>query len=450
MPSRTEQDILNVLGKQRQELTELEGRGARDQASLDSAIRDAEATLTVLGVALPTPRVTPAPPSPRGPLPDWEALATAARMENPQVRIEELLTADAIAAVDRQIHEAREAVLAPYRLDGVDVAIAGIAGVLAGVVDVALVGVPPAPPRLGQPARPGGTLNTWVRDAMQRGVPEDLRREYERFSKVPYDPSINSGLGQHIPGLTPSTHRLHSLGHDPLLGFIVGVADILRGTFTAVGQDGKLICQTNAPERMVAGLFAALAKQFKHLLSDVNTPAGLPAPLMGLSQFMQFGQLTDKNLNVAELTRLMYRDGYDFRHFLATTIPVLLIEVLVRVAFLARQLALGKSFKEAFPHAGQPKLRTMLVVAHGTAAGINAGKIAVSRNPLSFSMAQWAAFGRYLLPELKLRLVDLPRRSDLAVQDLIDRNWVDLQADLETLWAQTGPNFDFEGVAPAD
>ena len=149
---------LNVLGIQRQALTDLAGRSAHNQAHLDASIRDAEATLRSLGVALPVLPRAPAPPPTRGALPDWEALVGAASAGAP-VRIEDLLTVDAIAAVDQRIHGAREAALAPYRLDSVDLAIAGLAGILAGIVDIALVGLPPAPARFGQPARAGGTLN---------------------------------------------------------------------------------------------------------------------------------------------------------------------------------------------------------------------------------------------------------------------------------------------------
>lgn len=450
MPARSDQEILDVLGKQRRDLEKLQQEARKDHIA-SGAISEAEQLLLELGMALPNaPKgsslqvVLPSEPSAT-----WDELVVSARRDTASpVRIEDLLSADDIQQVDQQIHQVREAVLAPYRLDAVDIAIAGLAGMLAGIVDIALVQLPPGAARLGQVPRPGGPLNTWVRDLMQGGIPENLRREFEASCKVPYDPSTNRGLGIPIPGLTPSTHRLHSLGHDPILGFIFGVADILRGTFTAIGPDGKLICQTNHPERAATSLFEAIARQFGHLLSDVNTPAGLPAPLMGLFQGIQGGKLTEHGYSVAELSRLMYRDGYDFRHFLATSIPVLLIEVLVRVAHLARQLFSGKSLRESVSPKNQPKLQTMLLVAHGTACGVNAGKIALSHNPLAISMAQWGAFGRYLLPEVKLRLIDLPRRSDEAVQALIDRNWTELDAQLQILWHASESSFYFDTEVP--
>lgn len=447
MPSPAEQALLDVLGKQHRELEALRRQVPDTAVSLDAPINEAEELLRELGKALPVPGDTLrlVDSSAAAEAPSWNELLAAARQEQPTaVRIEDLLTAVDIGKVDARIHQAREAVLEPYRLDVYDVAIAGLAGVLGSIVDIVLVQSPPGISRLGQPANAGGPLNTWVRDLMQKSMPEDLRRQFEASCKVPYDASINTGLGTPIPGLTPSSHRLHSLGHDPLLGFIFGVADILRGTFTAIGTDGRLVCQFTQPERMVASLYEAIARQFGHLLSDMNTSAGLPAPFMGLAQLFQGGSLTKHGYSVAELSSLMYRKGYDFRHFLATTIPVLIIEIVVRVGFFARQLLRGKSLKEAIPTNGQPRLQTMLLIAHGTASGINAGKIILTRNPMGVNLAQWGAFAQYLLPELKLRLIDLPKRSNQAVQHLIDSNWLDLNTHLEQIWAPPSSSFRFQ------
>jgi len=37
-------------------------------------------------------------------------------------------------------------------------------------------------------------------------------------------------------------------------------------------------------------LFDAIGRQLGHLKSDIATPAGLPAPFMGLFQKLQFGK----------------------------------------------------------------------------------------------------------------------------------------------------------------
>ncbi|MEG0108901.1 MAG: hypothetical protein RR705_08625, partial [Lachnospiraceae bacterium] len=78
--------------------------------------------------------------------------------------------------------------------------------------------------------------------------------------------------------------RLLSLGHDPLLGFVVGVFDIMTGRMTTIDKTGKIVSQVmdNYAERKESNVFVALAKQIIHFKSDITTSMGLPAPLMGV------------------------------------------------------------------------------------------------------------------------------------------------------------------------
>lgn len=170
----------------------------------------------------------------------------------------------------------------------------------------------------------------------------------------------------------PAVHRFHSLGHDPILGFIVGVIDILRGTFTAIDRNGRLILQSVAitdPAILTMNLFEAVGRVFGHLLSDVATPAGLPVPLMPLLQFLQFGEIGAHGHTIGEVSRIMYRSHYDFRHFLAMSISPLLIEIIVRLSYFAKRRCEGYGLMQSIPFEfplddHKPKLRTMLFNAH--------------------------------------------------------------------------------------
>ena len=50
--------------------------------------------------------------------------------------------------------------------------------------------------------------------------------------KVPYDATRHSGNGYHGINMHGGQHRVKTLGHDPLLGWIFGVANILTDTIT--------------------------------------------------------------------------------------------------------------------------------------------------------------------------------------------------------------------------
>ena len=112
------------------------------------------------------------------------------------------------------------------------------------------------------------------------------------------------------------------------------------------------------------GLFEAIGCVFGHLRSDVATSAGLPVPLMPLLQMFQVGSFGKHGHTVGELSRTMYRSGYDFRHFLAMAVAPLFVEVLVRLSYFAKHLYEGNSLFDSLPFElpggeRKPKLRTM-------------------------------------------------------------------------------------------
>ena len=118
----------------------------------------------------------------------------------------------------------------------------------------------------------------------------------------PYD--ITTGTkGLFSVGLSGRTHRVHTLGHDPILGWVVGTSNILTDTVTfdktyafstyRVSRIPKmsvtseyvmlphLVSETwNEVQADRLNLPAALAAQAIHLKSDQYTTMGLPVPLL--------------------------------------------------------------------------------------------------------------------------------------------------------------------------
>jgi hypothetical protein len=280
-----------------------------------------------------------------------------------------------------------------------------------------------------------------VKDEFQYLLPPEAITELERAYPVPYDASTNSTLLTPVPGLGPRSHRLHSVGHDPILGWIFGVSDVLAGQFTAVGNDGSIIVQPTVingddADEVGVNIIVKVIDAFRvvggHMLSDVATPAGLPPPLFVVSQFIQSGEIGGHN--VADIARAMYRSGYDFRHFLAGGLCVALAELIVRLCWVARELGEGKSFAEAMPVADKPRLRAGLLLAHGVGAAVNAGKIAVTQNPLALNWAQWLALFRYLLPQMHWLIVEKQSQRNVFVQDRLDASWAQFSSELSATW----------------
>lgn len=124
------------------------------------------------------------------------------------------------------------------------------------------------------------------------------------YQTVPYDITRGSAdLGINMGG---KYHRLHTLGHDPILGWIFGTANILTDCITFNDFHTNRISRIDpitggrkmviTPETVFAGqmfkecydmiradflnLPAALFAQAQHLKSDEYTKLGLPVPLL--------------------------------------------------------------------------------------------------------------------------------------------------------------------------
>ncbi len=310
-----------------------------------------------------------------------------------------------------------------YHLDKADIAIAALAGIVAATVDILLVGIPKRT-KVGTKAAP---LSNYVRDYFEKKYPPQMMEKLanSKISKVPYDAQDNRNTKVYIDGLSSYYHRMLQLGHDPLLGFVFGTADILSGRMTTIDKSGKIVSQVieSYANRRETDLFMALAKQVVHLKSDITTSMGLPAPLMACFNLFQIGKIGKEEQTIAELVQGMYYEGYDFIHFASQSLPVMLVEVIVRLGYAFKRIKQGHSIKESIPfslnRSEHPQLSTMIFIGHSAAIGINAGKVAFSKNPLDINYPQWIAFSKYSYMQLKWVLVQKPAIRDDYVRKAV-------------------------------
>ena len=360
-------------------------------------------------------------------VPTWNEMATQANKSvSEDDRLNNLLTQSDNDEIDCQLAALNEEFAAQHRLDKFDIGIAVMSGILAAAVDMFLVGVPARTHEQGLRAQP---LENYVRDQFNKWLPEDEMKKLAATpaAKVPYDAQYNAGFTETwIEGLYPTMHRLYSLGHDPLLGFVVGVGDILNGTMTTVDKTGNVVVQQigRYTDRKASTVAEALIRQFIHLKTDANTAMGLPAPLMGLFNIMQFGELGTEKQTVAEIVQGMYYEGYDFEHFCAQSIPAMLAELAVRTSYFSKRIHEGHSVKESIPFSKNrekhPKLATMLFLAHSVAAGIDAGRVYFSKNPMELSYPEMATFAAYAMGQLKWSLAKKPNLRHEHIMQALD------------------------------
>ena len=373
-------------------------------------------------------------------VPTWEELcAEAERHVGTGCELESIFTEEELRSNELAIRQLNEEFNVIHRLDTFDISIAALAELVGATVDILLVGVPTKPPE----GLKGGPLANYVRDYFDKKFPEEEMQQLanSKISKVPYDAQDNRHTTIRVEGLSAYYHRLLQLGHDPLLGFIFGVTDILTGRMTTIDKAGNIVSQVmeNYADRKESDIFAALAKQVIHFKSDVTTSMGLPAPLMSLFNLLQFGSIGEEEQTIAEIVQGMYYEGYDFIHFCSMSIPAMLVEVIVRLGYAIKRIKEGHAMKDSIPlslnREKHPKLATMLFIAHAGATAANAGKVYFTQNPVAINYPQWIAFAKYSYSQLKWVLLEKPALRDAYVKGRINE-------ELDAVLDESNATFD--------
>ena len=416
--SELEQQINQVLLHQSREL---EGINKLDSVALESRISESESLLKSLGYELPEQLLVNATKKkPVMVVPTWESLCIEAEQAvGSNADLESIFSAEELKENSAAIQQMNREFNMLHHLDKYDVAISAAAGLLAAAVDILLVGIPQKTPD----GLSAGKLSDFIRAEFDKKIPEEemTKLANSKVSKVPYDAQDNRHTSINVEGLSAYYHRLLSLGHDPLLGFVFGVADILTGRMTTIDKSGKIVSQVMEvyADRKESDVFAALAKQIIHFKSDITTSMGLPAPLMSLFNLLQFGSIGEEELTIAEIVQGMYYEGYDFIHFCSMSVPVMLAEVVVRLGYAFKRIKEGYSIKDSIPVSlnrdKHPKLATMLFIGQAGAAAINAGKVYFTKNPMAINYPQWIAFAKYSYSQLKWALLQKPELRDRYV-----------------------------------
>ena len=321
------------------------------------------------------------------------------------------------------------------RLDRYDFAIILCAGLTAAALDFIL----------GGPALSLDALHDWKPD--QSPLDEFLRTRFKvshdnalgHAAHASFDAQRYPGSGRQIGGFRPQTHRDLTLGHDPLLGLIVGTRDIMQGQLTTFGSYGQPLVVTgiNPP---VADPFVALGTEILHLLSDAFTPMGLPAPGWTALNTLQVGLSGQRAGTIAKGALDMYTQGYDTRHFLTMSVSVVAAELVLRTYWSIR-ISQDPEYAEDVEREAQlaasrgvsdhPRYQALAFGAHAFAAAANAGKVVLAQNPLLINYPQWQRFvlatyqyaqGRATSP------TDVLIRRSLGNADALSQGWPDLHA----------------------
>ena len=345
----------------------------------------------------------------------------------------QLLPPDRAAEVRRRF----DTEFRPAPWDRWDYGVVALAVLVGAVTDYLLVATPGGTFK-GQPQRES-PLTAWMKEQSKKLAPmagrDDIERNAfqqwvaglttaaEKWAKVPYDLVIPK------EGLTPNVHRLASLGHDPLLGLVFGVFDIISGSCTFIDKSGAWRVIDHPNHEGTRNPLEALVKVVVHGFSDVFTAQGLPPPFMAPFQLISAKSgLTLKEggdtVSVRDVARYMYANGYDLRHFMTMKISPAIAEIILSAYHGARACVVDTEPGEAgLPD--QLKREQMLALTHGLLASANVLKTALyGWNPMAINLAQFQTLAKRMLS-----LAKLAAERDRLVSERLDEGWEALLAD---------------------
>ncbi len=293
-----------------------------------------------------------------------------------------------------------------------------------------------------------GIFNQWSQSAINKLIPDELGKKLEDLYKIGgADTSIAKGFKHSISHFSPTNHRFKALNHDPVLAFIIGALDVMNGTCTIVDNGSIKVLETVNGTVGNYNFFEALGMMLGHLASDFNTASqkgnrgmGIPVPLMGL-----FGTLKDIKINdvdIANLAEYMYVNGYDARHFVTMSIPVLINELLTRLLYIIKEIKNNNrnfvdAFKETLPFNLSHRFRMILNISYGTMVAVNSGKVAITKNILDANYSMWLAFTWHTFHSLRWIMWSKNTELQKYIDNELSKELDELQLKIDKLTSQS-------------
>ncbi len=308
-------------------------------------------------------------------------------------------------------------------LSVLDVTVCIAAGVIAGIIDIILVGTPEVVKLWKGGENFDGSILTGFLRKIGNGDSK-LSTMFKWLSEkcqVPYDVSNKKDV------VYPNNHRLRNPGHDPLLGLLFAAADIILGTATVIDNNGKIRILVNSKDYPPIQKYLSVLFYLGHLLSDICTARGLPIPGFFLTQFLTKGEDS-----IAKIAEKMYKDGYDLRHFASMSTPVfvknLILEGYIRLTRAERDnpdiapIAVREILKKK-ETAYKYRLR---MVSDAVACGGNVLKFFIlptKGNITALNIPDWSALLKNTIVSLKYQMREKSIEKVIAYRQIIDDNW---------------------------
>ena len=327
-------------------------------------------------------------------------------------------------SLDRRIKE--EFSLKGANCDKYDYMIAATCGLIGGLVDILFLGAPGeggltrmADGMADKAVETFASWNGWKGPREGSDPTASAIGFLERNYKVNYDHRYTPDVGKLFP-MSTKNHHIKSLAHSPdLVGLFFSLLDQFTSTAHFVDSGRLISIDTETFDlrggNLVAKLFAGFANWLGHLVSDVagssgasGRGSGIPIPFYSLLQFINVGEFGQHRQSFAKICVQVFEQGYDFRHGIALSIPVIVTELLTRAAWTFKQgFVHNRPWGECLPLSDAPELRRMLLIGHGCLCLVDGADAALRSGGeiiqfmLRSNLLAWARFGTLAMKELK-------------------------------------------------
>ncbi|MBQ9361762.1 MAG: hypothetical protein IJT96_12075 [Lachnospiraceae bacterium] len=225
--------------------------------------------------------------------------------------------------------------------------------------------------------------------------------------------------------MSPSNHHMKSLGHAPdIIGLFFSVLNQFTSTSSFV-SDGKLInISTESFELMgsnfISKIFCGIVNWIGHLMSDIagssgatDRGSGIVIPFYELFGFCNFGKFGKHRQSLATIAVMAFENGYDFRYGMAMAIPVIIIDLLIRLMWAIRKhFQYGYELKECLPTNKNADLRVMILVGNGVLCVMDVVDAGVKSE------------GNFLLFFMRLNIIAWFRMVSLVVKEVCIRTGI--------------------------
>lgn len=339
-----------------------------------------------------------------------------------QASFSDFLSRDEIQTINRSFSESINQKVACDRLD---YALACACGIISGLIDILLVKTPHEG-IIGETTdqlfdKAVIALAGKKKNGEERSIASAIAF-FENKAKVTYDQAKTQEITKHladgftdtIKHLSTQNHHAKSLSHYPdIFGLISSICnqftntstflDTGKGRITIInGSDSTLELQGNT---LPAKIFSGFVNWLFHCISDVagssgnrgpgaGPGTGLPIPFTEFFQFCNFGKLKNEkgqNQTIATVMVKVYEEGYDLRHGVSTSVPVLVNDLLLRAVFVIKQhFYEDVSWTDLLRKKNEDKLQRMISVGTGALCLLDLSEAAIT------SWGNWVVFFSHL------------------------------------------------------